>query len=75
MNHEGTKDTKEEIRFIDLHLAVATLKPGDRLVLSYPLHLPCAVIDQLKKQMAEWAPGVPVIVLDAGLKLGVVSSS
>jgi hypothetical protein len=73
---ENTEHTEKEaeIRFIDLQLAVATLKPGDRLVISCDRFLSQTASNEIGKLVSQWAPGIPVLVMDGGMKLGVISN-
>jgi len=50
------------------------LKPGDRLVLTCKGRVSRDMADLIKAQVNKWAPGVPVLVLDESMRLGVVGA-
>jgi hypothetical protein len=50
------------------------LKPGDRLVLTCKGHVSMEMADRIKAYVDKWAPGVPVLVLDDNMRLGVVGA-
>ncbi len=63
----------EKIRYLDVPLAVASLKPGDVVVIHSPRPLSKDVHDRLKAKVEEEFPGHKAMILCDGLKLGILS--
>lgn len=61
----------DEIELIG-HLQRVELRPGDRLVITCALRLSQAESARIVALMEQWALGVPTLILDGGMTLGVV---
>lgn len=58
----------EDIRRIEF-------KPGDKLVLRIKGHVSFETADKMREQFAKFAPGVPVLILEDGASLDVLSEA
>src|SRR4051812_32747439 len=63
-------ETNKKPDVLNTQLAVLKVEPGDRLVVTSDRPLASDVKDNLCSRLSAWAAGVPVVILDAGLKLG-----
>lgn len=65
------EDKGPEIRYLG-DLQRLQLSPGDRLVLSTEAHISPEVAARIRHEFDRQLPGVGLIILDGGTKLGVV---
>lgn len=65
---EPSKMEIEDIRRIEF-------KPGDKLVLRVAGRVSLEMAENIRTTMEHFAPGVPVLVLEAGMSLDVLSES
>ncbi len=63
----------DQIRYVDI--AKLDLKPGDRLVVKVQGHISEEGEATIKAEIARFAPGVPVLVIEGGVDLAVLSES
>jgi hypothetical protein len=61
-----------KIELIEGEIASVSLKPGDRLVVMSETTLSLDAITQMQESLKRWAPDYPVLVMDNGLRLGVI---
>lgn len=69
--HELTELRKKSVDMPERIQAIS-LGPNDRLAVYYSRHLSSQAVENIQRYMNTWAPGVPVVVLQDGMQLGVL---
>lgn len=68
-------ETTADVQLVQADLSVLAVEPDDKIVITSPHRLSRDQLDRIKEQMARTFPARTVLVLDDGMKLGVVRKS